>query len=173
MDWKQNPVLIFFFFYKFTTKFLSELIIEYYLMSFNRLKNIFNSKPKKPHLLIAGVDLKFIVPAIKYLEKYYEIKVDEWDWNIDKNVPSKSVELLKWADIILCEWMEYYTPWYSQNVSKNQKLFIRAHRYEITLDYGNMINFENVCGVITINYFFTGDFFQCLQDSPRKDVCFE
>ncbi|WP_405306368.1 hypothetical protein [Methanobrevibacter sp.] len=122
-------------------------------MSFSRLKNIFSSKPKKPHLLIAGVDLKFIVPAIKYLEKYYEIKVDEWDWNTDKEVSSKSIELLKWADIILCEWMEYYAPWYSKNVSKDQKLFIRAHRYEITLDYGSKINFENVCGVITINYF--------------------
>lgn len=121
-------------------------------MPFHRLKNILNPKSEKPHLLIAGVDLKFILPAVKYLEKHYEVKVDEWDWNKNK-VSDKSVELLKWADIILCEWMEYYAPWYSHNVSKNQKLFIRAHRYEITLDYGHLIDFENVCGVITINYF--------------------
>lgn len=121
-------------------------------MIFDKLKNILNTKSKKPHLLIAGVDLKFITSSIRYLEKYYEIRVDEWDWNTN-TISDKSAELLKWADIIFCEWMEYYAPWYSQNVSKNQKLFIRAHRYEISQEYGYSVNFDNVCGVITVNYF--------------------
>ncbi|WP_405293902.1 hypothetical protein [Methanobrevibacter sp.] len=120
---------------------------------FQKFKKIVGSSIKKPNLLIVGVDLKFIAPAIPYLEKYYEVKVDELDWKKSKVGSKKSVNLLRWADIILCEWMEYYAPWYSQNVSDNQKLFIRAHRYEIALEYGHLINFENVCGVITINYF--------------------
>lgn len=100
-------------------------------MLLDNFKNIFKPKHKKPHLLIAGVDLKFILPSVKYLEQYYDIRIDEWDWNKNKKVSKSSIDFLKWADIILCEWMEYYAPWYSQNVSKNQKLFIRAHRYEI------------------------------------------
>jgi hypothetical protein len=43
-------------------------------MIFDKLKNVLNANSKKPHLLIAGVDLKFITPSIRYLEKYYEIK---------------------------------------------------------------------------------------------------
>lgn len=120
-------------------------------------------------MLIAGVDLKFITPSIKYLEKYYDVKIDEWDWNRNKKISNKSFNLLKWADIILCEWMEYYTPWYSENVSDNQKLFIRAHRYEITLDYGHMINFENVCGVITVNYFLL-EIFSNVFKIPREKM---
>ena len=122
-------------------------------MLLDNFKNVFSRKHKKPHLLIAGVDLKFITHAIKYLEKYYEVRVDEWGWNRNKKVSKKSIDLLKWADIILCEWLEYYTPWYSQNLRNNQKLFIRAHRYEITQEYGHLVNYDNVCGIITINYF--------------------
>lgn len=138
-------------------------------MAFNKLKNVLNPKVKKPHLLIAGVDLKFILPAVKYLEKHYEVKVDEWGWNRNKKASEKSIELLKWADIILCEWMEYYVPWYSQNVGDNQKLFIRAHRYEITLEYGHSINFENVTGIITINYFLL-EIFSNVFKIPREKM---
>lgn len=138
-------------------------------MLFHKLKNILNPKVKKPHLLIAGVDLKFILPAVKYLEKHYEVRVDEWGWNSNKKVSQKSIELLKWADIILCEWMEYYAPWYSHNVSDNQKLFIRAHRYEIILDYGHSIDFEKVTGIITINYFLL-EIFSNVFKIPREKM---
>lgn len=134
----------------------------------NSIRNLV--KPKKPHLLIAGVDLKFIKQSIRYLEKYYEIRIDEWDWNPNE-VSKESKDLLKWADIILCEWMEYYTPWYSNNVSKKQKLFIRAHKYEITLDYGKQINYDNVCGVITINYFLL-EIFSNVFKIPREKMFF-
>lgn len=138
-------------------------------MLLDNLKNLFNSKNKKPHLLIVGVDLKFITPAIKYLEKYYEIKIDEWGWNRNQKASKKSIDFLKWADIILCEWMEYYVPWYSQNVSDGQKLFIRAHRYEITLEYGHLINYYNVCGIITINYFLL-EIFSNVFKIPREKM---
>ncbi|MBQ8017156.1 MAG: glycosyltransferase [Methanobrevibacter sp.] len=138
-------------------------------MLLDNLKNLFNSKNKKPHLLIVGVDLKFITPAIKYLEKYYEIKIDEWGWNRNQKASKKSIDFLKWADIILCEWMEYYVPWYSQNVSDGQKLFIRAHRYEITLEYGHLINYDNVCGIITINYFLL-EIFSNVFKIPREKM---
>ncbi len=139
------------------------------MMVFPKFKNFLKLKQNKPHLLIAGVDLKFISPAIKYLEKYYEVKVDEWGWDVNREVSRKSRDLLKWADIIFCEWMEYYAPWYSQNVSPNQKLFIRAHKYEITLDYGHLINFDNVCGVITINYFLL-EIFSNVFTIPREKM---
>lgn len=138
-------------------------------MFLKKLKGIAEPNTKKPNLLIVGVDLKFIVPAIPYLEKHYIVKVDELNWKKNKVGSKKSVNLLRWADIILCEWMEYYTPWYSQNVSDNQKLFIRAHRYEIALEYGHLINFDNVCGVITINYFLL-EIFSNVFKIPREKM---
>ena len=138
-------------------------------MLLDNFKNIFKPKHKKPHLLIAGVDLKFILPSVKYLEQYYDIRIDEWDWNKNKKVSKSSIDFLKWADIILCEWMEYYAPWYSQNVSKNQKLFIRAHRYEIIQEYGHLINYDNVCGIITINYFLL-EIFSNVFKIPREKM---
>ena len=117
----------------------------------SKIKNLF--KTKKPNMLIAGVDLKFITPAVKYLSEYYEIRVVDFTGNRKLLKSKKLKEDLEWADIVFCEWMLFYTEWFSKNVSENQKLFIRAHKYELTVEFGYKINFDNVDGVICVNYF--------------------
>ena len=135
---------------------------------FSKIKKIFKNDNKKPHLLIVGDNLKFIEHAVKYLEKDYEIKtrVIQKNDNLDS---SKNKNILDWADIIFCEWMQSYVEWFSKNVKKDQKLFIRAHKYEASLSYGHNIDFNNVTGVITINYFLL-EIFSNIFSIPREKM---
>lgn len=134
------------------------------------LANDYNNflKLTKPRLIIAGLDLKFIKPALKYLEPYYEIKIDDWTDRSAGDIES-SEKLLPWADIVFCEWMLFYAGWYSHNITKHQKLFIRAHKYEISLDEPYSIDFNNVTKVITVNYFFL-ELFSNVFSIPREKL---
>jgi glycosyltransferase involved in cell wall biosynthesis len=107
----------------------------------------------KKRLLIAGHDLKFIFPVIKYLEDEYAVKIDKWEGHVEHD-EEKSTELLNWADFIICEWLLGNSVWYSNRKLHYQKIIIRAHRSEITVDYGDEVNFGNVDSVLTVNYYF-------------------
>ena len=125
-------------------------------------------KDNKPKLLIVGQDLKFILASVKYLEKYYQIKIDDLTGK-NGEISQDSKELLKWADIVFCEWFENYAPWYSNNIGNNQKLFIRCHKYELTRDFYLNTNFENIDGIITVNYLFL-EMFANVFSIPREKM---
>lgn len=144
------------------SKFLNEN--KFYLDSFNfheRYKEIYQSilendhekflEVSKKRLLIAGYDLKFITPILKYLEDDYNIKIDEWIGHNDHD-EAKSTKLLNWTDFIFCEWLLGNAVWYSKRKMNHQKLIIRAHRFEATRNFGNQINFAKVDGVIVVSY---------------------
>lgn len=114
-------------------------------------------KQSKRRILINGYDLKFILPVVPYLEKYYEIKVDEWTGH-DSHDENKSKELLNWADIIWCEWLLGNAVYYSNRKNKNQRLIIRCHRFELNRDFGNKINIDNVNMILTVGYYYFESF---------------
>ncbi len=114
-------------------------------------------KQSKRRILINGYDLKFILPVIPYLEKYYEIKVDEWTGH-DSHDENKSKELLNWADIIWCEWLLGNAVYYSHRKNINQRLIIRCHRFELNRDFGNKINIDNVNMILTVGYYYFENF---------------
>ena len=103
----------------------------------------------KIRLLIAGYDLRFILPAVPELSRYYQVCVDEWSGH-DSHDEAKSRRLLEWADSIHCEWMLGNAVWYSKNKSPRQSLAIRLHRFETTKEYGNQLDRDSVDKVITI-----------------------
>ncbi|OHQ56291.1 hypothetical protein HMPREF2617_04945 [Corynebacterium sp. HMSC070H05] len=103
----------------------------------------------KLRLLIAGYDLRFILPAIPELSKFYQVRVDEWSGH-DSHDEEVSRRLLNWADAIHCEWMLGNAVWYSQNKGARQSLQVRLHRFETSKEYGHMLNREAVDKVITI-----------------------
>ncbi|MEN6292427.1 MAG: hypothetical protein ABFD07_10505, partial [Methanobacterium sp.] len=122
----------------------------------------------KKRLLVAGYDLKFIRPVLNYLKDDYNIKIDEWTGhNIhDEN---KSVELLNWADFIFCEWLLGNSVWYSKRKLNHQKLILRAHKFELTRDFGNQVNYSKVDGVITVSYYYLELFFNNFR-IPREKM---
>lgn len=103
----------------------------------------------KIRLLIAGYDLRFILPAVPELEEFYQVQVDEWTGHETHDL-EQSKRLRDWADAIHCEWMLGNAVWYSQNKNPRQSLTVRLHRFETGKDYGNQINRDALDRVITI-----------------------
>lgn len=122
----------------------------------------------KKRLLIAGYDLKFIKPALKYLNNDYNIKIDEWTSH-NTHDEQKSRELLNWADFIFCEWLLGNSVWYSNRKMSHQRLIIRAHKFEATRDFGNKVNYSNVDGVIAVSYYYLELFANAFK-IPRKKM---
>ena len=113
----------------------------------------------KRRLLINGYDLKFVLPLVKYLEKDFNIKVDEWKGH-NLHDQKQSEELLAWADIIWCEWMLGNAEFYSKRKHKHQRVIIRAHRFELYREFGNNIDWNKVDMVFTVGYYYFEQFIE-------------
>ncbi len=109
-------------------------------------------KQSRRRILINGYDLKFILPIVPYLEKNFEVKVDEWTGH-DSHDERKSRNLLEWSDIIWCEWLLGNAVYYSKRRNKNQRLIIRCHKFEIYRDFGQKVNINNVNLFLTVGYY--------------------
>lgn len=104
----------------------------------------------KERLLIAGYDLKFIKGAYPGLKRKYSVKIDQWKGH-NSHDENRSLELLKWADVIHCEWLLGNAVWYSEKKLPRQKLTVRIHLFELTREYGYKIRMENVDRFIAVS----------------------
>ena len=120
--------------------------------NYENYKNIANRR-----LLIAGYDLKFVKPIIPYLENSYTIQVDEWTGH-NAHDKKLSKTLCEWADIIWCEWLLGNAVFYSEMKNENQRLLIRAHRFEISRDFGSQVDYSKIDMVITVGYYYFEQF---------------
>lgn len=114
---------------------------------------LFKRKKKIPNIkiLFAGHDFKFALLIINYFNNIegFDVKIDKWKGH-NIHDTSKSFKLLAWADIIFCEWCLGNAVWYSNNVMKNQKLYIRLHRQETTTSFPEKVNWKSVENLIFI-----------------------
>lgn len=124
-------------------------------------------KAVKRRLLIAGYDLKFILPAVPYLKEKYEIRIDEWTGH-DAHNEKQSSECAAWADIIWCEWLLGNAVYYTQKKNKNQWLVIRAHRFERTREFGAQIDYEKVDAFFAVGYYYYEKFLSRFAILPEK-----
>ena len=108
--------------------------------------------PKKLKLLFAGHDLKFLKHAISYFDNHqsFTIQIDQWQGH-EKHDETNSERLLKWADIIFCEWGLGNTVWYSNRKKPGQKLIVRMHGQERLTSYPLQFNVENIDKIITVS----------------------
>lgn len=104
---------------------------------------------KRPIILIAGHDLRFVQPFIEYFQQYFEVIIDQWSAT-NKHDPQKSIELLKKADLIWCEWCCGNAVWYSRNINQKQKLVVRLHKFEIGTTYPSQVEWSKVQAMIFI-----------------------
>lgn len=110
-------------------------------------------KTVKRRLLIAGYDLKFILPVVSYLKTEYEIRIDEWTGH-DAHNEKQSRECAAWADIIWCEWLLGNAVYYSRVKNGNQRLVIRAHRFELTREFGAQVDYDKVDAFFAVGYYY-------------------
>ncbi len=120
---------------------------------------IYSYGQKKLRILVTGHDLKFIDKLFPYIESKYELIVQNpIDYMILNTKESR--KLLKSTDIIWCEWMLLNSEWYSNNKLPHQKLFIRAHRFEIEKKYGYKLQMKNVNKIVTVSYHYYEQFIE-------------
>ncbi len=112
---------------------------------------------KKARLLVTGHDLKFIKPLFPYFEKEFELTVQEYD-EYAKLDTAKAEKLIKKQDIIFCEWLLYGAQWYSRHLLSFQKLIIRAHKFEISKNYGKRVAWQRVSKLICVSYYWSEQF---------------
>lgn len=123
----------------------------------------------KPRLLIAGYDLKFILPSVQSLGAHFNIRIDEWKGH-EEHDEKQSRQLLQWAEYIWCEWLLGNAVWYSRNKRWNQKLIIRMHRMELQRNYGEELNVDAVNSIVTVSVLFFERLLQKFANIPRDKV---
>lgn len=114
-------------------------------------------------LLLAGHDLKFLSAFMPKFDAHFNVRIDQWSGH-DSHSTSDSEDLLKWADIVWVEWLLGAAVWYSNRVDNHQRLVIRTHRSEVSVDYGDKLNLSRVSALIAISPHTLGDF------SDRFDI---
>lgn len=116
------------------------------------MKNIVSPGMNVKRILFAGHNFSFLQPIINYLQSKteYILLFDKWDDHNKHNLKI-SLELIESCDIIFCEWCLGNAVWYSHNKKEWQKLIIRAHRQELTLNYIHELKLENIDYFITIS----------------------
>ena len=126
-------------------------------------------KLTRPRLLIAGHDLKFISPMYSVLERYFDIREDEWTGHNEHN-EAHSLKCLEWAEYIWCEWLLGNAVWYSEKKKNNQRLVVRMHRFEVGLDYGSKLCIKNIDAIVTVCVLFFERLLERFQKIPRHKV---
>lgn len=103
-------------------------------------------------VLVASHDLKFMTRLLEQLELIdgFEIRIDNWS-TLSEHDEDRSVELLAWADVVVCEWCGPNAIWYSNRVRSDQQLVVRLHRFELYSRYPAAVNAEALDTVITVN----------------------
>lgn len=120
----------------------------------------------KIRLVLAGHDLKFMNDLLPELKKRYHVRTDKWTGHTTHD-EAQSRELLEWTDYVWVEWLLGAAVWYSKNVMSRHRLVIRAHRSEMTVDYGLDLNLSKVSKIVAIAPHSLNDF------SDRFDIPYE
>lgn len=120
----------------------------------------------KIRLVIAGHDLKFMNDILPELQKRYNVRTDKWSGHTTHD-EAQSRELLEWTDYVWVEWLLGAAVWYSKNVQSRHRLVIRAHRSEMTVDYGLELELSKLAKIIAIAPHSLNDF------SDRFDIPYE
>lgn len=123
----------------------------------------------KPRLLVAGHDLKFMMPAMSMLKQYFDIQTDEWTGHNSHN-ELESQAKLQWAEFIWCEWLLGNAVWYSKHKLKHQKLVIRMHRFELSREFGELLNINNVDAITAVSVLFFERLLERFPNIPREKV---
>lgn len=122
---------------------------------------------KKMRLLISGHDLKFIKQLFPYFEKEFELIIQEYPEYSNLDI-TQSKEMLEKVDIVWCEWLLLNAVWYSNHIYGHQKLYIRAHRFELSKNYGRKIRWNRVSLLITVSYYYMERFIEKFKISREK-----
>lgn len=111
------------------------------------------ARPRRRPLrvLFAGHDFKFCREIMGHLERRPDclVRADRWGGH-DHHDERASAELLRWADVVWCEWCLGNAVWYSARVRPAQRLIVRVHRQELTTAFPARVSWAGVSHLVFI-----------------------
>lgn len=112
------------------------------------LREVHATSPTR--VLIAGHNTKFLDQEIAYLTAGgCDVKRDVW-LSHSRHDEAKSLKLLEWAEVVICEWCLGNAVWYSQHKRPGQRLIVRFHRMETETDFPFSVLMDNVDHMVFI-----------------------
>ena len=102
-------------------------------------------------IAFAGHDLKFAREIIDHFRDHPDcvVRVDQWHNHARHDEP-RSEELVRWADVVYCEWCLGNAVWYSQRLRPAQRLIVRLHLQERATAFPDQVIWENVDHLVFI-----------------------
>ena len=98
-------------------------------------------------IVIASHDFRFVegIRADLASQPSVEVRIDRWTGSRPGgHDEAASLELLAWADVILCEWCLANAVWYSARKRPGQRLIVRFHRFELETDMPPLVEIDAV-----------------------------
>lgn len=101
---------------------------------------------------ILGTKLTFIDELSRDLARNSASRVtlDEWVHLSAPPNAAYSKSILEKSDVIIGEWARPNNFWIQERASKDKRLIVRAHRYEVTVDFPRKIDMERYFGGVVI-----------------------
>lgn len=114
------------------------------------LKRVISSQPLR--IGIFGHKLSFIDELASSIRSETGSKVilDEWKYLSGPSNPDRSIQLLRDSDVVIGEWARPNNVWLQTNAASDKRLFLRAHRYEVTTDFPRRIDIERFEAAVVI-----------------------
>lgn len=78
------------------------------------------------------------------------VSFDEWEHLAAPPDPGHSQSLLDRSDVIIGEWARPNNVWIQERAQKDKRLIVRAHRYEVTVDFPNQIDMKRYFAGVAI-----------------------
>lgn len=80
-----------------------------------------------------------------------EVILDEWKYLSAPSDKDKSRRILSESDVLIGEWARPNNIWMQENVAGNKRMIVRAHRYEVTVDFPHKIDMNKFyAGVVIV-----------------------
>lgn len=104
------------------------------------------------NLGILGTKLTFIDELSRDLARATGSKVvlDEWKYLATPDNLKRSQEILVSSDVVIGEWARPNNVWIQENAPRDTMLIVRAHRYEVTVDFPRKIDMSRFNAAVVI-----------------------
>lgn len=103
------------------------------------------SSSNETKVVLAGSDFKFASALVRELDAASDIQ-----FVVDKVVNNSAVsqgrsnKLAEWADVVIVEFLNEQAVWYSKNLSKQKRLIIHMHGFELYSSFADRLNLDGV-----------------------------
>lgn len=107
------------------------------------------SSSKETNVVLAGSDFKFASALVRELDAASDIRfVVDRVVNNSAVSHSRSMELADWADVVVVEFLNEQAVWYSRNLSRQKRLIVHMHGFELYGSFADRLNLDGVAQIV-------------------------